>query len=686
MGKNSNKKQKKSNVGQKRAIQHMSLQEMVDEVGPLPNVTYYMSTQALATRDIDDATLNAVSERQRAEIVTDRVAFIMLALDARLQELDNTPQEEIKKRSELFQFIQNAKKLLEGINKDIYYYADENEAGPRKVVHLNAKKLVKGEGSTSTKKPNLQRLEMIEEEMKKAGVDLSILLGNVNSLHIFYPPICKPEIGRMIDNLVNVQINNNPIIRELTEQYEEAPTIEELGKNKKANDDMELYAQQYREIMIDIIKRNSEEIDIDSLMLLIMQTNINFLDRGLGSPSEIKNIESALKILLEKIPQNAKLKLKIPSQEGEEQVLSYSYEELQQDFSRFYQGYYLTKRELPILKQSVLDGNIDVSRIDSRNIRILNLTDVEVLIARNSNYSNFAIMMCGKDYLSEETINGLLEIVSDEEIEWLYTKLGFSLEKVKNRRDLMIKLLQDDNLKPKDILFLYQVGTITDKDLIDKVSALPTEEDKYVYIYGNFSDKPYETIFNHLIDQIAAQKDANTATGLGPARGIGPGVTAKRNPMPSQLRWKLLGSLDPNFQFESLPDGHVAFIFPTYDKVIVEKMREIVDGKKCDAYGKTTHGMTIDEYNKYKHTFVQTDPKHPNQTVFIRPNIVALGKRKLITSIDHYPTTWGRKVVEFVYQYPVPQIQDQEKQVELQSLIKELEEEMLKVKTQKEKE
>ena len=267
--------------------------------------------------------------------------------------------------------------------------------------------------------------------------------------------------------------------------------------------------------------------------------------------------------------------------------------------------------------------------------------------------------------IKQYCLDGIIPLYTIEKIE----DLNLSQDEAK-------KLLEADKLNPKNILALYQLGILSKQDLQDKVNTLPTEEDKYIFIYGNFADKGYEVIFNSLVNELTALQQSHTATGLGPARGIGPGNTSKRTPMPSQLRWRFLESLDPKFQFESLPDGHCAFIFPTYDRVLVEKMREMYLGEKCDAYGKATHGMTIDEYHLYKSQFVKPNPKNPTKIIVERPRLVALAKQKLIKPISHYPTTWGKDVVEYVYQQPIQQIQDLDKKEEIEFLVEELREEI----------
>ena len=92
-------------------------------------------------------------------------------------------------------------------------------------------------------------------------------------------------------------------------------------------------------------------------------------------------------------------------------------------------------------------------------------------------------------------------------------------------------------------------------DLESYVENLPTEEEKYMFIYGNFAGKGFESIFNVLVNQIAAFTESHSYTGTGTSPIVpNPIIRPKEKPIPSKLRWQFLSSLDKrkdlfNFQF-----------------------------------------------------------------------------------------------------------------------------------------
>ena len=172
MGKNKVNRSK-----EKRKIQDMTLQELVDQVGPLTGVTNYMSTQALAKRNIDESRLRGLSDRQKAELLTDRIAFIMLALDARLQEFQKLSEQETNKRAEILRYINNARNLLKDINRDIYYYEQvPNGEIPKKIVHLNSTKLLRRESSDTPLTRNSDKFKKIQDAFTDLGANLEELM------------------------------------------------------------------------------------------------------------------------------------------------------------------------------------------------------------------------------------------------------------------------------------------------------------------------------------------------------------------------------------------------------------------------------------------------------------------------------------------------------------------------------
>ncbi len=238
--------------------------------------------------------------------------------------------------------------------------------------------------------------------------------------------------------------------------------------------------------------------------------------------------------------------------------------------------------------------------------------------------------------------------------------------------DEAMKLLEERKITAKNILSLYNNGTISISDLENYINTLPTEEDKYMFIYGNFAGKGFEPIFNILVNQLAAYTDSHSYTGTG-TRPIVPNpiIRPEEKPIPSKLRWEFLSSLDKRFHIESLPDGYIAYIYPSLDRVLVEQMRKMKKGKKVDSYGVATRGMTIDEYYYYKPGFVTSSKVD-------RSALVALSKKGLIESIEHFPTTWGRKVLEHVNGYQIDTIQDPNRKFEIEYMLEELREEIEK--------
>ena len=69
----------------------------------------------------------------------------------------------------------------------------------------------------------------------------------------------------------------------------------------------------------------------------------------------------------------------------------------------------------------------------------------------------------------------------------------------------------------KDFL-TYEKKVIKLQDLQEIVRNLPTEEDKYMYIYGNFADDGYEKIFDRLVDNISAEAEPRVSTGTGTSK------------------------------------------------------------------------------------------------------------------------------------------------------------------------
>ncbi len=680
MAKNGKNKGKKNNSKGKKMLQNLSLQELVDLVGPLKDVTYYMSVQALQSKNVDDQLLEGFSDRKRAEIVTDRIAFAMLALDARMIELEQIPEQDRAEREKCYRFIKNAQRLLSDINKDIYYYDtdEENPDLPRKIVHLNSRKLVLGESSKKQKRNNLEKIEAIEAELSSHGSDFAMLLGNVDYLKLFNPPICKEEVGKMLKDLMNKHLNNSPEVMRVMKKYNKAPTVESIEKDEEVKQDMDNYSLEYRRIFMELIKANSEEIDIDALLLMIAHTNISLLDSGYGKQFEIEAVEKALKVFEKRISKSAKIKNAGKSELSPDTV-NYSYNDMVEDLSRFSDGYYLTKRELPILRESVLEGTIDITRIDKRNIKILNLSAEEVLKIRESNYSGFALIICGDGYISDETKQEIIKMLPDEEIEWLYTKIDFPLESVKNRKDLILKMFFDGNLRPKDISTMYKLKIISISDLKKRLLQMQDEKERYAFIYGNFSNKEDSEIFDQLI-QLLSVENLQSESKKGkkhPGPKPDPVDDKKENPIPSKLRWQLISKLDDDMDYEVLSDGHFIIKFKKRGKVLIERMLKPKKGKTVDSYGEASFGMTPEEFEKYKSKFMSDDGKRINLT-----NLVSSQKVHQFERIVHYPSQWGDDIAEFVLG-EAPDKAD--KMAEVAPIIEELQKEMENAKEHEDK-
>ena len=681
MAKNGKNKGKKNNSKEKKMLQNLTLQELVDLVGPLKDVTYYMSVQALASRKVDDQILEGVSERKRAELVTDRIAFVMLALDARLTELEQIPEEDKSKKEECFRFIKNAQKLLTDINKDIYFYDtdEENPDLPKKIVHLNSRKLVLGESSKKQKRGNLEKIESVEAELVSQNTELAMLLGNIDYLKIFNPPICKEEVGKLLKELMNMHLNSNPEIMRVMKKYNSAPSMKTVEENAEVNQDMEIYSKEYRKILLDLIKANSEEIDIDALLLMIAQGNIELLENGYGKKDDIANVENGLRVFEKKVSKSSKIKNAgriNPSDNG----INYSYNDLTQDLSRFAEGYYLTKREFPILREAVLDGTVDITRIDRRNIKILNLSAEEVLKVRESNYSGFALMICGNGYISDKARQEIIDMLGEEEIEWLYTKLDFPLEKVADRKELILKLLFNGTLRPKDISAMYKQKVISISDLKQRLEQMQDEKEKYAFIYGNFSKEEDSDIFEQLIQLLSVDGPQNDNNKTGKKLpGPKPEPTDERieNPIPSKLRWQLISKLDDDMDYEVLKDGHFIIKFKKRGKVLVERMLKTKKGKIVDSYGEASFGMTPEEFEQYKDEFLDEDRKKITLTDLTRSQRIHGFER-----IIHYPSTWGDDIAEFVLDKTPDKA---ERMAEVEPIIRELREEMEKAKEKEDK-
>ena len=235
-----------------------------------------------------------------------------------------------------------------------------------------------------------------------------------------------------------------------------------------------------------------------------------------------------------------------------------------------------------------------------------------------------------------------------------------------------MQLIEQRKITAQSIYSLYADKTISILDLEKYVDSLPSEEDKYMFIYGNFAGKGFEPVFNVLVDHIAAFTETHTHTGTGVTPIVpNPVVPKTEKPIPSKLRWEYLASLDPRFHIESLPSSYIAYIYPSHDRVILEQMRKKKNGVKVDSYGVASRGMTIDEYYYYKPQFIKGSRVS-------RKALVDLSNKGLIDSIEHFPTTWGKRVFENVNGFQVETIPDPNRKFEIEYMLEELKEEIEK--------
>lgn len=617
--KRNNKQRNKVNA-KKINIKSMTLNELANEVGTIDDLNELMIEQVL--QKDSEAEVNAANIEKEAERLTDKVAYVMLALNSNLRRLENNNYRDAEEKSIIQRMIKNAQNLLKGINKEFYYNETVNGKITRRILHLKTSDLQMGRSTDYVSKSaqdKMEKLKKLEEIFKARKIDPRYLLCADGYYNYFTKPVCKEEFGKFFVQTVDYFAKNNTDLREIAQDTSELIK----GKRERTQEDI-LRLMNFANIMsknlYETIKENINEIDIDSLLLLLAYKCMEGVDSDSTIEKENKDIEASLIALAEVLPKNSKITMK----NGEE-TIRYSYDDLVADTQRFYDGLYIHQEEIDLLKECIIDGTINVDKIDLRSIKIVNLSATDLIRIKEGNPFGYKFIISNGSLISQEQIEKLSQILPDEDVIELYKMAKFPIDNIKAKKNIIMELLNRRILIPSDIIKLYREKLISLKDLEKVIRSIEDVNERYSYIYGNFGAE--DELFNILIQNLNIESETINNKGEKRKKRIHPDnddTTKKtKNAIPSRLRWKMMNKIGEDFRFEPFKDGHVAFIFEKQNKVIIERMLKVTNGKNEDSYGEATYAMTLDEYKKYKDEFVDINGEYIDRPKLIdaRKNI-----------------------------------------------------------------
>lgn len=247
-----------------------------------------------------------------------------------------------------------------------------------------------------------------------------------------------------------------------------------------------------------------------------------------------------------------------------------------------------------------------------------------------------------RDNLIGDIIGAFGEDFASDILDDLYELKVINLEKAIEwvGSDILYKEYEKGNLKPLEVKRFYEQASITIQDLVNFISRLPDNGDRFMLIGSIFPEETEEEISTRelLINEcLTIDSGIEEKTGKKKTEGQGKSREYYKHITDPFARISLIRALDEDYSFEMTLDGHAIIRLPNLRRVIIEKM---LDKDKQPSYGAATYILDEEYYDS-------------NSSVIKKEG--RIDRRKVINDLDspqvtriiHLVDSWGKNIKQY---------------------------------------
>lgn len=319
---------------------------------------------------------------------------------------------------------------------------------------------------------NLKRLNQIDEQIP---LECLFMIGSLRDLERF---VCYYEGNGPV--FTNMAINNTSIllVKFVTEEEKKGRTVEE-GSEEFENKKYMLLLEQSKKVLLD----HPEKFDIDKFLLISAYRAKDLLERNDEMyEAERENNIKIMQVAHELI-ENPKLKISGSIKTlycNKYKKITYSTEMLAKDVQKIVNGKYYSKAEISNEKRKILEGEIDLGKVGSREyLDVLDFSKNEKreLIAKNPKNLEY-LSIFGQ--LEQEQIQESLKKIEGFKFDFIFIDSLYRNGNI-NKRDLVTMYMKNnmDLSRIIDINENYDLQPeITVEELMEYYEAMKENEEK----------------------------------------------------------------------------------------------------------------------------------------------------------------------------------------------------------------